>query len=599
MPPSMAPTTTHRRTGHAAAISWQGKALPRRAALLAGGTVAIMVLHGHQARAQVSEAQMQSVEQQLRSLKAELRRLQQQEAAQDRRIPARPARTPTPLALQPAPITPQIPAGYALLPAAPGAPAGALTLVHVQPPPKLPQGSFQIGAVTVQLGGFLSGDGVYRSRNSVEDIQSNYTSGIPLANSPLHHEGELTFSARLTRLTALATANPDENTRLRSYISIDFQGAATTANSNESNSWTPRLREAWVSYDRSDWGFEVLAGQAWSLLTMNRVGMDPLNVNPPQTIDPNYVPGFTYARQAQLRLTKSFLHDQYHLALSVENPETTYGGTTPAIAGSTINITNPGTGVDGNTTISSVPAAAAGAAASAITGSPVYSNNFAPDVIVKATADYNLAHLEAFGIGRMFNDRVSQLGTGENNSEIGGGGGAAALIHVIPKLLDFQVSGLAGRAISRYDPVQLPDSTITANGRPNPLPGYEALVGLIGHPVQQMDLYAYLGTDQVSARYSDVTSKGKVTAYGYGNPLYDNAGCSVEGAPGSTCVGNTSGVVQATLGAWYRLLHGDYGTVQVGTQYAYSKRFIFQGVGPTPKSDSNAFFFSLRYFPFQ
>ncbi len=557
--------------------------------------MAVLVLQCGQARAQVSDAQMQSVEQQLRALKAELRRLKLQEAEQDRRRPASPVQAPTPPASQPLPLTPQIPAGYALLPAAPGSATGALTLVPVQPPPKLHQGSFQIGAINVQLGGYLTGDGVYRSRNSVEDIQSNYTSGIPLANSPLHHEGELVFSARTSRLTGLATASPDEDTELRSYLAIDFQGAATTANSNESNSWTPRIREAWVAYDRSDWGFEVLAGQAWSLLTMNRVGMDPLNVNPPQTIDPNYVPGFTYARQAQLRLTKSFLHDQYHVALSVENPETIYGGTTPVIPGSTINITNPGTGVNGNTTVSSVAASPT----SATNGSPVYSNNFAPDVIVKATADYNLAHLEAFAIGRVFNDRVSQLGTGENNTEIGGGGGAAALIHVIPKLLDFQVSGLAGRAISRYDPVQLPDSTINAAGKPDPLPGYEALIGLIGHPTQQMDVYAYLGTDQVSARYSDTVSKGKVTAYGYGNPLYNNAGCSIEDAPSSECVGNTSGVVQGTVGAWYRLLHGDFGTVQVGTQYAYSKRYIFQGVGPTPKADSNAFFFSFRYFPFQ
>ncbi len=573
--------------------------LPVRFALLAACASAMAGLQASPALAQVSEAQMQSVEQQLKALKAELRRLKQQEAEQDGRAPASAARAPTPPALQPAPYIPQIPAGYALVPAAPGAAPGAVTLVHVAPPPKLPQGSFQIGGITLQLGGFLTGDGVWRSRNSVEDIQSNYTSGIPLGNSPLHHENELVFSARVSRLTGLATANPDEDTKLRGYVAIDFQGAAPTANQNESNSWTPRIREVWVSYDRSDWGFEVLAGQAWSLLTMNRVGMDPLNVNPPQTIDPNYVPGFTYARQAQVRLTEAFLHGQYHVAISAENPETIYGGTTPAIPGSTINITNPGIGVDANTSVSSVPAVAAGAAASAVTGSPVYSNNFAPDVIVKATADYDLAHLEAFGIGRVFNDRVSQLGTGENNTEIGGGGGAAALIHVIPKLLDFQVSGLAGRAISRYDPTQLPDSTITAGGRPDPLPGWEALVGLVGHPVQAMDLYAYLGTDQVSARYSSAIAKGKVVAYGYGNPLYDNAGCNIEDSPGSTCVGNTSGVVQGTVGAWYRLLHGDYGTVQVGTQYAYTKRFVFQGVGPTPKSDSNAVFFSFRYFPFQ
>ena len=572
---------------------------PLRRALLAACAAVVCGLQAPAALAQVSEAQLQPIAQQLKSLTAELRRLKQQQAEQNRRAPAPAARAPTPLALQPAPVLPQIPSGYALVPAAPGSPSGSVVLVHVQPPPKLPPGNFQIGAVNVQLGGYLAGEGVWRSRNSVEDIQSNYTTGIPLANSPLHNENELVFSARTSRLTGLVSAEPDEVTKLRGYLAIDFQGAAPTANSNESNSWTPRLREAWLSYDRSDWGFEVLAGQAWSLLTMTRVGMDPLNVNPPQTIDPNYVPGFTYARQAQIRLMKSFLQGQYRVAVSVENPETIYGGTTPVIPGSTINITNPGVGVDGNTTVASVPAVAAGAAASAVTGSPVYSNNFAPDVILKATADYDIAHLEAFGIGRLFNDRVSQLGTGQNNSEIGGGGGAGALIHVIPKLLDIQVSGLAGRAISRYDPSQLPDSTITANGRPDPLPGWEALAGIIGHPVPAMDLYAYVGTDQVSARYSDAVSKGKVVAYGYGNPLYDNAGCNIEDAPSSECVGNTSGVVQGTVGAWYRLLHNEYGTFQVGTQYAYSKRFVFQGVGPTPKSDSNAVFFSVRYFPFQ
>ena len=489
---------------------------------------------------------------------------------------------------------PNIPAGYVLVPASPDSAAGSVVLVRAEPPPpKLPLGAFRVGAVTLQLGGYLTGDSVFRTRNDVNDIQSNFTTGIALPNSPLNHEGHFVLSARTSRLTGLLSAAPDEQTKLRAYMSVDFQGGPPTANYNESNSWAPRLREGWLSYDRTDWGLQVLAGQAWSLLTMTRVGMDPLNVNPPQTIDPNYLPGFTYARQAQFRVMKSFLHGRYHVAMSVENPQTTYGGTTPIIPGSTINITNPGTGVNGNTTVGAV---AAGAAA---TGSPQYSNNFAPDVILKATADYPVAHLEAFGIGRVFNDRVSQLGTGQSNTQIGGGGGAAALIHVIPKFLDVQVSGLAGRAISRYDPTQLPDSTIGADGRPEPLPGYEALVGLIGHPVPQADLYGYLGTDQVSARYSDTITKGKLAAYGYGNPLYDDAGCLIEGAPAATCVGNTSGVVQGTVGGWYRLLHDEHGTLQIGTQYSYTRRFIFQGVGATPKADSNMVFFSFRYFPFQ
>ena len=340
-------------------------------------------------------------------------------------------------------------------------------------------GTFQIGGVSIQLGGYLTADGVYRSRNNVDDIQSNYTAGIPLKINPTYHEGQTVLSSRTSRITGLVSADPDEDTKLRAYISVDFQGGAPTANYNESNSWNPRIREGWISYDRSDYGLEILAGQAWSLLTMNRVGMDPLNVNPPQTIDPNYVPGFAYARQAQFRIMKSFAGGRYRIAASVENAQTIYGGTTPVIPGSTINTVNPGTGVNA-------------------TGNN-FSNNFAPDLVVKTTADFNIAHLEAYGVGRVFNDRVSQLGTGQNNTVIGGGGGAAALIHVIPKLLDFQISGLTGRGISRYDPVQLPDATIGRNGHPDVLPSYEALAGLIAHPVKPLDLYAYIGTDQVSA----------------------------------------------------------------------------------------------------
>ena len=140
-----------------------------------------------------------------------------------------------------------------------------------------------------------------------------------------------------------------------------------------------------------------------------------------------------------------------------------------------------------------------------------------------------------------------------------------------------------GAEISRYDPTQLPDATVGSRGQPVSLPGWEALAGLIGHPVPAMDLYGYLGTDGVSDRSFDTNVKGRVTAYGYGNPLYVNTGCEIELSPASTCAANTSRVVQGTVGAWYRLLHGPYGTMQVGAQYSYTRRFVFQGLGPRRK----------------
>ena len=582
-----------------------------RPALLAATALCATVLGASAAEAQVSPDQLSAIEKQIASLKAELRRLKQETAERDRELSAaRQAASPrggTPPVTQLAPVMPQIPAGYALVPASPGSAPGSVVLARAEPPPrKLPLGTFQVGAVTVTLGGYITADMVYRSRNDVDDIQSNFNAGIPERYSPLYHESEYHLSARTSRLTGLVTANPDEATKLRAYVSVDFQGGAPTSNYNQSNSWVPRLREAWASYDRADWGFEILGGQAWSLLTMDRVGMDPLNVNPPQTVDPNYLPGFTYARQAQLRFMKTFNDGQYRVAVSFENPATIYGGTAIPSSLGTLNTSNPGVGIDAtgsNATTSVVSTVTTAGGKTTTTTANVLtpgniSDDIAPDIIVKATADYDRAHLEAFGVERVFHDRLSQLGTGQSNTLFGGGGGAAALIRVIPKLLDFQISGLAGRGISRYDPTQLPDASIGSHGQPVSLPGYEALAGLIGHPTPAVDMYGYIGTDQVSARYFNNTVKGVTTGYGYGNPLFNNKGCEIELSPASTCAANTSGVVQGTVGAWYRILKGPYGTLQTGFQYSYTRRFVFQGLGPTPQTDDNMVFLSFRYFPF-
>lgn len=585
--------------------------LHRRSMLMLCSTLGCAILGSSAAVAQVSPSQLTTIERQIAALQAELRKVRHESAQRDRELQeARQSfpRAATPPITQLAPIMPNIPAGYALVPASPGSAPGSVVLARAEPPPKkLPMGTFQVGAVTVTLGGYLTSDMVYRSRNSVDDIQSNFTTGIPERYTPLYHESEYHLSARTSRLTGLVTADPNEVTKLRAYLSVDFQGAAPTSNYNQSNSWVPRLREGWASYDRKDWGFEVLAGQAWSLLTMSRVGMDPLNVNPPQTIDPNYLPGFTYARQAQIRFMKSFADGQYRLALSFENPATIYGNTSIPSALGSLNVSNPGVGVDATgsnsptpvvTTVTTVGGKTVTTTSNVLVPGNI-SNDIVPDVIVKGTADYNLAHLEAFAVGRVFHDRVSRLGTGQSNTLFGGGGGGAALVHIIPKLLDFQVSGLAGQGISRYDPTQLPDATIGSHGQPVSLPGWEALAGLIGHPVPALDLYGYIGTDQVSARSFNDTVKGVTTGYGYGNPLYNNTGCLIELSPASSCAANTSGVVQGTVGAWYRFFKGSYGTLQAGMQYSYTRRFVFQGVGATPVTDNNMVFFSFRYFPFQ
>ena len=223
-----------------------------------------------------------------------------------------------------------------------------------------------------------------------------------------------------------------------------------------------------------------------------------------------------------------------------------------------------------------------------------YSDEIAPDVVVKAAFDPGWGHYEVYGLARFLHDRVSTLGNGHNDTTLAGGGGAAVILPIIPAKLTLQASALAGYGIGRYASGQMPDATIAANGAPAPLPEVEALVGLIAKPAPMIDLYSYVGTEQIR-RYS--FSVGK-TQYGYGNLLYSNAGCNVELSP-LACTANTSGIVQGTLGGWWRVLRSGYGTLQAGAQYSYTRRSIFAGVGGSPVTDDNMVFFSLRYLPFQ
>ena len=122
------------------------------------------------------------------------------------------------------------------------------------------------------------------------------------------------------------------------------------------------------------------------------------------------------------------------------------------------------------------------------------------------------------------------------------------------------------------------------------------LTALVGHPVPEVDVYGYAGVEQMLGR-SVFTGAGK--GYGHGSPLYDNSGCATELAAATTCVANTSGLVEGTVGAWWRFLHGPYGTMQVGAQYEYVKPSIFSGVGGAKGTDDNIGLVSFRYAPFQ
>ena len=442
-------------------------------------------------------------------------------------------------------------------------------------------GTFHVGGLTMQLGGFVAAESAFRSRNETTSIGSNFNA-IPLGQSQQYHENEFRFTSQQSRLSLLMHGDIDPNQHVEAYAELDLLGAAGTANSNESDSYTPRLRQAYFDYDNDALDLHALAGQSWSLATMFKQGVTPHQEDVPLTIDSQYVPGFTWARQPQLRIAKGFDDSKFFLAASLESPQTTYSigsNGTGVPTGETANYNNPGI--------------------AQLDPGQAYSTDIAPDVIIKGTADPGYGHYELYGLARFMQDRVSVVGNGHSNTRLGGGVGGGFILPIIGNNLTFEARGLAGYGIGRYGSGQLPDATISASGAPSPLPEVQALVGIVGHPQSDIDLFTYVGTEQIGHKYFNVGGK----AYGYGNPAYSNAGCDIELST-ATCTANTSGLTQGTLGAWWRFLHGDYGTVEAGAQYSYTRRDIYKGVqaaggGGNQSTDDNMVFFSLRYLPFQ
>jgi hypothetical protein len=428
------------------------------------------------------------------------------------------------------------------------------------------------GPVSLTLGGFVDLTEMYRSRNMVADIATTYNA-IPYAISPNHDISEFRASARQSRLSLLAQGPSDGNQHVEAYFEGDFFGAAPTSNSGESNSYTPRLRQAYATYSNDATGLYLLAGQAWSLATLDKTAsMRARNEVIPNVLDAQYVVGFDWTRAAQVRLVDQF-SNTLSAGISLEGPQTSFftGPNAPLIPTVT---TNPGGALFAPTVN--------------------YSLDVAPDVIGKVSFDPAFGHLEAYGVGRWFRSRIGS----NNNTQFGGGVGAGAFVP-IGKAVDLEATVLSGNGIGRYGSGQLPDVTIKPNAELEPIKETTAMIGLVGHVTPTVDLFGYLGTERDNKKAFTVESGDKLLAYGYGNPLYSNAGCLNEGASAATCVANTKQLAEIAIGGYWKFYKGDVGTMQAGLQMEHIKREIFDGIGGSPSADLNVLFFSLRYFPFQ
>ncbi|MGD2054353.1 MAG: DcaP family trimeric outer membrane transporter [Gammaproteobacteria bacterium] len=157
---------------------------------------------------------------------------------------------------------------------------------------------------TVKLGGYVKLDALYTSYDgSYSGLGRDFyvPSTTPVSGSSHSY---FDMHARQTRVH-LATDSKAGGKKLKSYIEIDFMVLAPPgADERISNSYSPRLRHAYIEYD--NWLF----GQTWS--TFQNVA------SLPETVDfiGNTDAGI-FVRQPQIRYTAG------NLQFSIENPETT------------------------------------------------------------------------------------------------------------------------------------------------------------------------------------------------------------------------------------------------------------------------------------
>jgi hypothetical protein len=506
-------------------------------------------------------------------------------------------------------------------------------------------------------GGFLAAETVFRNRATSGDINTPFT-GIPYPGNSLSRVSENNFTARQSRLTLLAEGKLG-SAKIGGYYEADFLSAGTTSNNRQSNSYTWRTRQAFgqVSWEN---GWSLTGGQMWTLATENRKGINNRLEALPMQIDPQYVVGFTWARQYGFRVVKNF-HDKFALAASVEAPQTTLGG-----RGFSAVTTTSATGAVTTSQNFWINAPGAGGGLYNAFDATGYTTNKAPDFIVKAALDPGWGHYELLGIVSEFRSRIYPCGvvgtdTGNptpgvttvacslngsttpsaagafNDSRTGGGAGASAKVPLFAKKLDAGLKFVAGSGIGRYGSAQLPDATARPDGTLALIKSAQWVGGLEFHPNPKLDIYAYAGqeyggraaykgyttiavlstpaipaTSTSPAIPATKTTTIKLNQFGgYGSPFANNSGCSTENSPstqllpsgGGTCAGDIRAITEGTIGFWHKVYTGPKGGVRWGIQYSYITKTGWSGnngvataVGVSPKAVDNMLFTSFRYY---
>jgi uncharacterized coiled-coil protein SlyX len=207
----------------------------------------------------------------------------------------------------------------ATLRTAPAAPAlvPAAAVQAAKEAPKESPLSFRIGGTDFTPGGFVDFINIFRTTNTGSAVSTGFNA-IPFSNTAAGHLTEFRSSAQYSRFSLKVGGKYGEN-KLNGYIETDFNGNDAANVFLTTNPHTLRLRLYYLQLQRGNWEYTV--GQAWGLLTPNKVGvgtsgpdLDILNVT-----DGNIMTGVMYSRDAQLRV--AYKGSNFGWGLAVANPQ--------------------------------------------------------------------------------------------------------------------------------------------------------------------------------------------------------------------------------------------------------------------------------------
>jgi hypothetical protein len=448
------------------------------------------------------------------------------------------------------------------------------------------------GVTISPTGSYLAGETVYRTHATGADIPTPFNA-LPYEHADAYTLSEFYGTARQSRVALMAEGKTGSAT-LRGYYEPDWLGTGISSNNNESNSYVFRQRVLWGQIALNN-GWAFTGGQLWSLATEDKKGLSNLSgdILVPQTIDPNYVPGFVWERQYGFRVTKTMQHMAFGIA--AENPQLLYSatlaGNTPyAVLGSAganggnynaaISTCSPSTSIVNYTNQANggintyVPVYKT---VNACTNISNYSFNVMPDIIVKAAFDPSFGHYEIFGVGRYAHETVypgettngnlygglTDITTGKavtpalttagyyNNKIVIGGLGASGRVTVLNNRLTLGLKGLYGPGVGRYGASTLSDVTSASSGEFSPLHNLSALGTVEIAATPRLSIYLNYGGDYAGRSSWSGTTLGAPTAtknaagvwgghwaapavapVGYGSYYLSNSACLTPSAPG-------------------------------------------------------------------